>query len=60
MEANAPPNYTTDMVVGDIHFSVEIEFSTSAKETAYSKIKRLILEDVEFDRHKVSVDTIAN
>jgi len=60
MEANAPPSYTTSMTVGDIAFTVEVEFSTSAREKAYDKVKRLILEDVHNDPRKVSKDTIAN
>lgn len=60
MDASAPPCYTADMTIGDTQFTVEVAFSTSAKETPYNKIKRLILEDVHFASHQVSKDTIGN
>ena len=60
MDENAPTKNSTVMTIGDTVFIVDIEFSSSARETPYEKIKRLILEDVEFSRHKVSKDTIAN
>ena len=41
------PCRSTEMAVGNTHFTVISVQSESAKETAYDKVKRLILDNVK-------------
>ncbi|MPM44812.1 hypothetical protein SDC9_91494 [bioreactor metagenome] len=36
----------TEKAIGDTHYRIESSISSTAKETAYDKLKRMILNDV--------------
>lgn len=48
---NEDITFTTEKVIGDTIYIVESAVSAEAKETAYDKVKKLILGDA--DRHKL-------
>ena len=46
--------YTTEKQIGDTIYIVESAFSSSAKETAYEKVKRLIKNDTNITNNKAT------
>ena len=46
--------YTTEKQIGDTIYIVESAFSSTAKETAYEKVKRLIKNDTNITNIKAA------
>ena len=47
--------YVTEKVIGDTLYIIESAVSSTAKETAYDKLKRMILNDTaKFELYKAS------